>query len=533
MSTGFSSGFNSSLSTMLGFGRLARNRIEEEEDKIKLEAGKLSLSELEQNQASGDASAIETGVYGEAIKSKYDGEVAKLTFETTERNSKLTNTKFDNMLLSDTFSYLLDVSRQVEAGNLERGSVAYDVALDIGANYMDQVADKSLDLYETISPAYVKALKSGSQALTLLQQGDSAGLEALISNSESLNTIFKPKTANYFGKEFVSSNGSFSGKIIDVNLNIADTVLSENGEATILPATFTVRNQEIYDKAIEENKNEAQAIALSTKTFNSFMPDITSDVITQTEDNRGDAVQVSVADMVDFAGSSIQLVSAILRDGNSEIFKFISEAKENSYRRANVLAPKDIADINERMLDIFAKSFDENRSAFLTGGGDDFLSSFKRNPKSKMTAQNLSKLVEILGPKSKEFTKFLVPHSDPDLKDDFFEWTGGPSESSIFNAFINTFPSKSDIRSDLMRGQNTEPNQFPQVPDTSSLTFFKGSESFDIQTTDTKKAFEELESVYGKDFLANEINTIRNVASARKIQLSEKEVLLLLQKSLR
>ena len=264
------------------------------------------------------------------------------------------------------------------------------------------------------------------------------------------------------------------------------------------------------------------------------MPDITSDVIKQSDKNLGDAVQVSVKDMVDFAGSSTQLVSTILRTGDSEIFKFVAEAKDNSRRRANVLDPEDIAEINIKVLETYNEQFDKIRTAFVEQGGDKLLNRFKKGTDRRNTARELAKVIEILGPKKTEFTKFLKPHSNEEFKKEgLFEWTGSLTDSSIQQAFINTYPSKAEIRADLMMGQETEPKGFPAVPSTDELKFIKGNESFNVSTANYNQAISQLENNYGKDFLENEIQTIKNVAAARKINLSEKEILFLLQKSLR
>lgn len=534
MSTGFSSGFDSAMRTMLYAGRYARNAAEEELDKEKLEIAQTPFADLQESVESGDATSLETETFADIKEKNYAADIKQLTFENSERTAQMSNIQLDRAFLSDTFSFLEDTAKRIESGNLERGTTTYDVAVNIAAEYLDQVSVNGLDLYETISPTYVKALKDSREALTLLQNGNPEGLEALQQNTDSLNEIFKPKTTNYFGKEFVSEDGNFSGKILDVNVNLADTELSENAESVIVRGTFKVRNQDIYDKSIAAGESKEQAENKSTREFNSFMPDISTDIIKQTNANKGDAVQVSVKDMVDFAGSSTQLVNAILQTGNSEIFRFVSEAKDNSFRRANVLDPKDIADINVKASDFFAESYEANREAFIAKGGLRLLDRYKRNPDNKTTAQELKKVLEILGPKRNEFMKFVEDHPDESLREQGLKkWTGSLEESSIFNAYMNTFPSKADIRADLMAGQEVTPRGFPDIPQTDTLTFRKGAETFDISSGNFAAAIQELENKYGKDFLDGEIATIRNVANARNIDLQDKEILFLLQKSLR
>ncbi len=530
----FSTGFNRSLSTMLGFARLGDNLIEKELAEEKLAAQTTPFVDLGAKVEAGEATVLETDAFSTAKTNLINSQIEELTNTDALRTSQLQNLQLDNALLANTFEYMYDVSKELESGELVRGSTSHDMAIQIGASYMDQISDKGLDIYEVISPKYVKALKDSRQALDLLQNGDPAGLEALANNSDSLSEIFKPKTINYFGKRFVSSDGKFEGKIIDVNPDLAKTELTENAEAAIILGNFTVRNDDIYKAAIEKGASKEAAEAQATKIFSSYMPDITSDVIKQSDKNLGDAVQVSVKDMVDFAGSSTQLVSTILRTGDSEIFKFVAEAKDNSQRRANVLDPEDIAEINIKVLETYNEQFDKIRTAFVEQGGDKLLNRYKKGTERKNTAQELNKVIEILGPKKTEFTKFIQPHSDESYREQgLFEWNGSLADSSIQQAFINTYPSKAEIRADLMMGQETEPKGFPAVPSTDELKFIKGNESFNVSTANYNQAISQLENNYGKDFLENEIQTIKNVAAARKINLSEKEILFLLQKSLR
>jgi hypothetical protein len=84
-----------------------------------------------------------------------------------------------------------------------------------------------------------------------------------------------------------------------------------------------------------------------------------------------------------------------------------------------------------------------------------------------------------------------------------------------------------------MAGQEVTPRGFPDIPQTDTLTFRKGAETFDISSGNFAAAIQELENKYGKDFLDGEIATIKNVANARNIDLQDKEILFLLQKSLR
>ena len=195
----FSTGFNRSLSTMLGFARLGDNLIEKELAEEKLAAQTTPFVDLGAKVAGGDASVLETEAYSEAKTDLINSEITELTFADSQRTSQLQNLQLDNALLANAFEYMYDVSKELESGELVRGSTSHDMAIQIGASYMDQISDKGLDLYEVISPKYVKALKDSRQALDLLSSGNPAGLEALANNSDSLSEIFKPKTINYFG----------------------------------------------------------------------------------------------------------------------------------------------------------------------------------------------------------------------------------------------------------------------------------------------------------------------------------------------
>tara|TARA_B100001093_G_C26844309_1_gene1022037 strand:- start:1700 stop:2980 length:1281 start_codon:yes stop_codon:yes gene_type:complete len=416
MATDFSTGFNRSLSTMLGFARLGDNLVEKELAEEKLQAQTQPFVDLEAKVQDGDATVLETDVFSTAKTNLIDSNIKELTFQESERTSEFRNTTLDNAFLANSFDYLADVSDQIEKGTLKRGSNSYDLAVQIGSSYFDQVSEKGLDIYEVISPKYVKALKDSRQALDLLQNGNPAGLEALADNSDSFNEIFKPKTTNYFGKRFVSSDGNFEGKIIDVNTDLSNTQLTENSEAAIIKGNFTVRNDDIYKAAIEKGASKEAAEAQATKIFSSYMPDITSDVIKQSDKNLGDAVQVSVKDMVDFAGSSTQLVSTILRTGNAEMFKFVAEAKDNSQRRANVLDPEEIAKINIKVLETYNNQFDKIRESFVKQGGNKLLERFKRGTDKRNTARELAKVLEILGPKKTNllnlFNLILTNHTE-------------------------------------------------------------------------------------------------------------------------
>tara|TARA_Y100000114_G_scaffold135684_1_gene136653 strand:+ start:277 stop:1884 length:1608 start_codon:yes stop_codon:yes gene_type:complete len=530
----FIQGFDSAMRSMLYAGRYSRNLAEDELDKEKLEIARLPFEDLQESVESGDATSLETETFASIKEKKYAADINQLTYETSLRTSELQGSQLNRAFLSDAFGYLTDVATRIESEELKRGTGTYDAALDIAVDYFDKISDDGYDLYETISPKYVKAIKSAKDSLALLQAGNPEGLTALQQNVESLNVIFKPKTTKYFGKEFVSEDGNFSGTILDVDINLADTQITENAESVIVRGKFTVRDQNIYKASIDAGESKEQAEAKSTRVFDSFMPDITTDIIKQSNANKGDAVQVSVKDMVDFAGSNIQLVTALLQEGNPELFKFVAEAKENSYRKTNVLDAADIADINVKAAELFADSYDANRDAFIAKGGLNLLNKIKRNPNSKSTAFELRKILEALGPKRNEFTKFIEDHPDKNFREEGLKiWTGGQEESSIFNAYINTFPSKADIRADLMAGQDVTPNPFPAVPQTETLTFRKGTETFEISTANVNTALTNLESKYGKDFLDAEIATIKNVAKAKNIELQEKEILFLLQKTLR
>ena len=257
----FSTGFNRSLSTMLGFARLGDNLIEKELAEEKLAAQTTPFVDLGAKVEAGEATVLETDAFSTAKTNLINSQIEELTNTDALRTSQLQNLQLDNALLANTFEYMYDVSKELESGELVRGSTSHDMAIQIGASYIDQVSDKGLDLYEVISPKYIKALKDSRQALDLLQNGDPAGLEALANNSDSLSEIFKPKTINYFGKRFVSSDGKFEGKIIDVNPDLAKTELTENAEAAIILGNFTVRNDDIYKAAIEKGASKEAADA--------------------------------------------------------------------------------------------------------------------------------------------------------------------------------------------------------------------------------------------------------------------------------
>ena len=271
MATDFSTGFRGTLNSMVGFARLGSSLVEKELAEEKLAAQTTPFVDLGAKVQDGDASVLETDAFAQAKTNLINSEISELTFADSQRTSQLQNLQLDNALLANAFEYMYDVSKELESGELVRGSTSHDMAIQIGASYMDQISDKGLDIYEVISPKYVKALKDSREALDLLSSGNPAGLEALANNSDSLSEIFKPKTTNYFGKRFVSSDGKFEGKIIDVNPDLAKTELTENAEAAIILGNFTVRNDDIYKAAIEKGASKEAAEAQATKIFSSYI----------------------------------------------------------------------------------------------------------------------------------------------------------------------------------------------------------------------------------------------------------------------
>lgn len=349
---GFADGFNSGLNMMLSARRLSL--YEEEAEAKRKEAGEADMPITDIDPILGESFQPGTTM-GQAkdITSlrTSDAQItaSKATTELTKKRGKLIDVQLDPERLArqDLIEKLniegLGIQNDMNKLNYEnarsyknaklganvfesmravaaqrdkvRGTASYDAAIiDIAGQTVDGYENGDLDMLRVISPAFVKASETlapiinqgikNPEAFENLNLGD---------YGDSLNDLFSMKSQKYIGKKYIGNDGT-EGEITKVTLDFnsfnIDPESIRGGGTAVLQGEFTYK---------DSSGNEYK------KT--SFIPDAGKAVIRETQDST-DARSVSLNDMIDYASSSIYIVSEAISNNNPNVFRVSRDAEE-------------------------------------------------------------------------------------------------------------------------------------------------------------------------------------------------------------
>jgi len=544
----FSDGFAQGFNLINAASKMRSNLLKAEKEEEELRISQMSLSELESQEdiTVGEQTALSNireantaAEYNLARTNLQNLLVDKETIllDDARNKAEITDSDVNNILFTSTFQIFENLHNGIESGEIKEGGVVYEMYLGEARSNLNLLRREGKgDLLSILDPSYVKAIKSVSGGLQALEQGDPNGLASLLDRPESLNTVFKPKADKFVGMKFIAENG-FEGIVQDVDLDIQNAVITEDGQNAVMRANFSVFNQKLFDDAIQAGNSKDAAIIKATQTFSTFMPDSAGEFLRQNTSNSSDATQVSVTDMIDYAASATQIIQAALKYDGS-FFNFAKQLKDSQRYSKTFLDTDDKIKINEKVEEIMMDNINFASDRYTIEKANALV---KRIRESKGTiadqediSEQLKGVMENLGKYREEFMQYV--EINPNISTDKvteYRWTGSTKDDSIFQAYLETYANRQQIKSNLMEGVEYDASKpLPQPSgDTGGLVIVG---ELNLNLTDSPLTnLDKLRNEFGADVVNAEIAKFQQVASTQNLDLSDQDLLSLLIRKLR
>ena len=544
----FSDGFAQGFNLINAASKMRSNLLRAEKEEEELRISQMSLSELESQEdiTVGEQTALSNireantaADYNLARTNVQNLLVDKETIllEDARNKAEITDSDVNNILFTSTFQIFENLHNGIESGEIKEGGVVYEMYLGEARSNLNLLRREGKgDLLSILDPSYVKAIKSVSGGLQALEQGDPNGLASLLDRPESLNTVFKPKADKFVGMKFIAENG-FEGIVQDVDLDIQNAVITEDGQNAVMRANFSVFNQKLFDDAIQAGNSKDAAIIKATQTFSTFMPDSAGEFLRQNTSNSSDATQVSVTDMIDYAASATQIIQAALKYDGS-FFNFAKQLKDSQRYSKTFLDTDDKIKINEKVEEIMMDNINFASDRYTIEKANALVKRIRESQGTIADQQDISEqlkgVMENLGKYREEFMQYV--EINPAITTDevtHYRWIGGTKDDSIFQAYLETYANRQQIKSNLMEGVEYDASKpLPQPSgDTGGLVIVG---ELNLNLTDSPLTnLDKLRNEFGADVVNAEIAKFQQVASTQNLDLSDQDLLSLLIRKLR
>ena len=125
---------------------------------------------------------------------------------------------------------------------------------------------------------------------------------------------------------------------------------------------------------------------------------------------------------------------------------------------------------------------------------------------------------------------------DPDISTDNvvgYRWTGSTTDDSIFQAYLETYANRSQIKANLLEGVEYDASKVLPQPsgDTGGLVIV-GDLNLNLKDSPLTN-LDKLRTEFGTDRVNSEIAKFQQVAAAQNLDLSDQDLLSLLIRKLR
>lgn len=544
----FGDGFSQGIGIATAFSKLRNSAILAEEKEEELRISKMSFEDLQgaDNRTVGEETSL-TNIDQARAATDYNlartegqnitNAKEEILLSNARNTAELQDTTVNNILLTNTFQVFENLHNGIKDGKIKEGGVVYDMYLsEAGGNVNLLRKDGKIDLLSVLDPAYAKAISSVSGGLEALESGDPNGLASLLDRPDALNTIFKPKADKFLGKRFIAENG-FEGIVRDINLDIEKAVITEDGQNAVMSSNFEVFSQKRYDDAIKNGDTPEAATIKATQTFSSFMPDSAGEFLKQNTTKSSDATQVSVTDMIDFAASTTNLLqSAMKYDGS--FFKFAKDLKDSQTYSKTILETDDKIKINEKVEQILLKNINFASDKYTIEKANTLVKRIRESEGTISDQEDISEqligVMENLGKYREEFMQYV--EINPEISTDKvteYRWIGSTTDDSIFQAYLETYANRSQIKANLLEGVEYDASKVLPQPsvDTGGLVIV-GDLNLNLQDSPLTN-LDKLRTEFGTDRVNSEIAKFQQVAAAQNLDLSDQDLLSLLIRKLR
>nr|BAR25699.1 hypothetical protein [uncultured Mediterranean phage uvMED]BAR25742.1 hypothetical protein [uncultured Mediterranean phage uvMED] len=544
----FSDGFSQGLGIANAFAKLKNNSILAEEKEEELRIAKMSLSDLEGKEdiSVGEQTALSNIKQAEAATGfnvartnvqnvQYNKE--QILLDEAQNKANVNNTTVNNVLLTNTFQVFENLHNGLKSGDIKEKGVVYDMYLGEARTNIDLLRkDGKINLLNLLDPSYVEAISSVRGGLEALENGDPNGLNSLLDRPDALNTIFKPKADKFLGKKFIADNG-FEGIVQDINLDIAKAVIAEDGQNAIMSANFEVFSQDSYDAAIKGGATSDAAKIKATQIFSTFMPDSAGEFLRQNTKDSSDKTQVSVTDMIDFAASSTNVLQAAMKYDGS-FFKFAKELKDSQTYSKTRLDTDDKIKINEKVEELLMDNLEFASTKYTLEKGNTLVKRIRQSEGTTADRQDISEelkgVMENLGQYREEFMKYVeVDNTISTDKVTHYKWIGSTKDDSIFQAYLETYANRQQIKSNLVEGVEYDASKaLPQPSKDAGGFVIVGELNLNLQDTPLSN-LGKLRDEFGVDTVNSEIAKFQQVAASQNLDLTDQDLLNLLIRKLR
>ena len=544
----FGDGFSQGIGIATAFSKLRNSAILAEEKEEELRISKMSFEDLQgaDNRTVGEETSL-TNIDQARAATDYNlartegqnitNAKEEILLSNARNTAELQDTTVNNILLTNTFQVFENLHNGIKDGKIKEGGVVYDMYLsEAGGNVNLLRKDGKIDLLSVLDPAYAKAISSVSGGLEALESGDPNGLASLLDRPDALNTIFKPKADKFLGKRFIAENG-FEGIVRDINLDIEKAVITEDGQNAVMSSNFEVFSQKRYDDAIKNGDTPEAATIKATQTFSTFMPDSAGEFLKQNTTKSSDATQVSVTDMIDFAASTTNLLqSAMKYDGS--FFKFAKDLKDSQTYSKTILETDDKIKINEKVEQILLKNINFASDKYTIEKANTLVKRIRESEGTISDQEDISEqligVMENLGKYREEFMQYV--EINPEISTDKvteYRWIGSTTDDSIFQAYLETYANRSQIKANLLEGVEYDASKVLPQPsvDTGGLVIV-GDLNLNLQDSPLTN-LDKLRTEFGTDRVNSEIAKFQQVAAAQNLDLSDQDLLSLLIRKLR
>ena len=544
----FGDGFSQGMGIASAFAKLRNSVILAEEKEEELRISKMSFEDLQgtDDRTVGEETAL-TNIDQARAATEYNvartegqnisNAKEEILLSNAKNTAELQDTTVNNILLTNTFQVFENLHNGIKDGKIKEGGVVYDMYLSEAQGNMNLLRkDGKIDLLSVLDPSYVEAISSVSGGLEALESGDPNGLASLLDRPDALNTIFKPKADKFLGKRFIAENG-FEGIVRDITLDIGKAVITEDGQNAVMSANFEVFSQKRYDDAIKSGDTVDAATIKATQTFSTFMPDSAGEFLRQNTTKSSDATQVSVTDMIDFAASTTNLIqSAMKYDGS--FFKFAKDLKDSQTYSKTILETDDKIKINQKVEEILLKNINFASDKYTIEKANTLVKRIRESEGTLSDKRDISEqlkgVIENLGKYREEFMQYV--EIDPDISTDNvvgYRWTGSTTDDSIFQAYLETYANRSQIKANLLEGVEYDASKVLPQPsgDTGGLVIV-GDLNLNLKDSPLTN-LDKLRTEFGTDRVNSEIAKFQQVAAAQNLDLSDQDLLSLLIRKLR
>ena len=544
----FGDGFSQGMGIASAFAKLRSSAILAEEKEEELRISKMSFEDLQgaDDRTVGEETAL-TNIDQARAATEYNvartegqnisNAKEEILLSNARNTADLQDTTVNNILLTNTFQVFENLHYGIRDGKIKEGGVVYDMYLSEAEGNMNLLRkDGKIDLLSVLDPAYAEAISSVSGGLEALESGDPNGLASLLDRPDALNTIFKPKADKFLGKRFIAENG-FEGIVRDINLDIGKAVITEDGQNAVMSANFEVFSQKAYDDAIKSGLTPEAATIKATQTFSTFMPDSAGEFLRQNTTKSSDATQVSVTDMIDFAASTTNLLqSAMKYDGS--FFKFAKDLKDSQTYSKTILETDDKIKINQKVEEILLKNINFASDKYTIEQANRLVKRIRESEGTMSDKRDISEqligVMENLGKYREEFMQYV--EIDPDITTDKvtgYKWTGSTTDDSIFQAYLETYANRSQIKANLLEGVEYDASKvLPQPSVETGGLVIVGDLNLNLKDSPLTN-LDKLRTEFGTDRVNSEIAKFQQVAAAQNLDLSDQDLLSLLIRKLR